>query len=238
MSPKNIGELFKFYDDYVKLLYGSIEAQNKLPFEVLFEINAAFDHLSRHWTYMETEQAAVEKAYSHLKRCCLDIFKLRAKKANEQYEELKKLDLSYLDNGEYEKNLIKLYYKIEAGAKEARRQEGDSRYDDEHEVGAFERWEPVYQNAVTLEKEFYLHPKLEWLKRKNMTTKWILNWKAFIVSIVASYIAGLISNDWIKESIVHYHIGWKFYIFVLLILGSILIWFHIIKGMIKKIRPH
>lgn len=44
--------------------------------EILFELNAALDHLSRHYTYKESEAEAVAKAYAHMKRACLDVFKI------------------------------------------------------------------------------------------------------------------------------------------------------------------
>ena len=47
-KPKKFEELFKFYHEYVKLLYSSVQAGGSLPAEVLFELNAALDHVSRH----------------------------------------------------------------------------------------------------------------------------------------------------------------------------------------------
>jgi len=102
-SPKTFEELFEFYDSYVKILYSSVQTENALPQEVLFEINAAFDHISRYWVLGESEEQAVSKAYSHLKRSCLDIFKIATKKAIDQYNELRQLDTSVIDNGEFEK---------------------------------------------------------------------------------------------------------------------------------------
>ena len=41
-------ELYKFYNDNTKIIYADVEARNNsLPVELLFEINAAFDHLKR-----------------------------------------------------------------------------------------------------------------------------------------------------------------------------------------------
>jgi hypothetical protein len=197
MAPKTVEELARFYNDYVKLLYCSIESENSLPVEVLFEINAAWDHLSRIWIYKEPEEHAVSKAHSHLKRSCLDIFKLRVKKAIDQYNELKTLDLSYLDNGEYEKNLVALIHRIKKGAIDARRSEGDTRYDDEHNTKAFDKWEPVFNDAAKIETDFYLHPRLEWAKKKDLEVKRIITYKTIIISIVTSYVAGLLSTKWL-----------------------------------------
>ena len=41
-------EVYRFYNDTVKVIYSEIEARNNtLPVELLFEINSAFDHLKR-----------------------------------------------------------------------------------------------------------------------------------------------------------------------------------------------
>jgi len=43
--------LYELYNSIVKPVYAEIEARaNKLPGELLFEIHAAFDHLSRIYT--------------------------------------------------------------------------------------------------------------------------------------------------------------------------------------------
>jgi len=68
MKPQTFDQLFDFYDKVVKLLYSAVQADNNMPQETLFEINAAFDHLARHWTEGEDEPFVAEKVYSHLKR--------------------------------------------------------------------------------------------------------------------------------------------------------------------------
>lgn len=103
MKPKTFPELFQFYDDFVKILYAAIEAENELPQETLFEINAAFDHLSRHWISSQSEEHVVDKAYSHLKRSCLDIFKLFLRDTIDKHGRLTTLDTSIIDNGEFER---------------------------------------------------------------------------------------------------------------------------------------
>ena len=50
-EPTTFTELFEFYQNNVKLFYSAVQAENELPTEILFEINAAFDHLSRHYIY-------------------------------------------------------------------------------------------------------------------------------------------------------------------------------------------
>lgn len=164
--PKTYGELFAFYDEYVKILYGSIQAENILPTEVLFEINAAFDHLSRAWIYNESEETVVYKAHSHLKRSCLDIFKLRVKQILDQYKELGEIDTSIIDNGEYDREMRSLAHEIKTGAALARRFEGKPSAE-AYEVASFSLWQPVFDKCETFEKKFYRHSKIDWAKKKH-----------------------------------------------------------------------
>jgi hypothetical protein len=160
--------------------------------------NAALDHISRHWAYRETEAAVVDKAYAHLKRTCLDIFKLKVNDANDQFVELRSIETSILDNGEFDRNLIALHHKIKIEATEARRLEGESRNDDEATIKAFSLWQPVYEDCIKLEKDFYNHPKLQWCKKKTIMVKR----KDFWFSILSAFFVGLITpTDWFQKTI-------------------------------------
>jgi len=77
MRPK---EVFTLYNEYLKPLYCEVEANNKLPMEVLFEIHAAFDHLKRIYIDKENESRCCEKACSHIKRATLDAYKIILKR--------------------------------------------------------------------------------------------------------------------------------------------------------------
>ena len=82
-------EVYQFYNDCVKTSYSEIEAKgNALPVELLFEINSAFDHLKRFHLGEEDELLSCEKAYSHLKRGLLDVFKLKLKYFNNDCSKL------------------------------------------------------------------------------------------------------------------------------------------------------
>lgn len=199
MPPQNFNELFKFYTSYVKLLYSFIQISNPLPNEVMFELNAAFDHISRKWTYGESEPQVVKKAYSHLKRACLDIFKIQVKEATKQYNELREIDTSVIDNGNFDKELIKLYHEIKHEAKMARANEGDKRYDNDDRVLAFDMWQPVFDKCIRLEQEFYLHKAIEWAKKKEKNNNRAFTFKNLLLSILASFIAGLITKDILVE---------------------------------------
>lgn len=191
-TPKTLHELFAFYHDRVKPLYSAVQLQNQLPVEVLFELNAALDHISRQYTYSEAEQDVVRRAYAHLKRSCLDIFKLAVKDAIDQFNELRKVDTSIIDNGDYDQRLLRLYREIHEGATSARRNEGDCRNDDASAIKAFEMWEPVYGNCVRLTTEFYQHKHVNWAKKIQKHGAWVERGIGFVLGIVASIIASAI----------------------------------------------
>ena len=200
-EPKNFAELFSFYHVYIKALYSSVQAQNALPNEVLFELNAALDHLSRHWTYHEEEAQVVAKAYGHCKRACLDIFKIKLRETRKQYDELLAIDTSVIDNGDFDRNLRQLWHDIKTEATEARRLEGRAAQDDET-VPLFEPWEKVFIKCERLESEYYLHPKIEWAKKralKRSLHQRLNNWiVGFILGVGGSVLASFLYEKFLR----------------------------------------
>lgn len=191
-EPRTFPELFAFYHEYVKVLYSAVQTENALPQEVLFEINAAFDHLSRHWIYGETETQVIHKCYGHLKRSCLDIFKISVREARSQYDALRRLDTSAIDNGEFDKRLHVLFSEIRRGATEARRLEGDGRSDTDGPIKAFDAWQPVYAACLRMDQEFYHHSALDWAKRR----WWSNYWKSTLGAILLAGIAGATGREY------------------------------------------
>ena len=186
-EPTTFTELFEFYQEKVKLFYSAVQAENELPTEILFEINAAFDHLSRFHTYGQSEKEVVAKAYSHLKRACLDVFKIILRDTLLMVGELEKLEISLIDNGAYEKELKALEYSIKQRAIEARRKEGDPlTAEADIDVPAFALWLPVFEDCLKLQEEFYHHPAVDWAKKKG---RW-MSTKSLIISTLASAVAG------------------------------------------------
>lgn len=189
-APSTIGELFAFYHDYVKVLYSAVQTENALPQEVLFELNAAFDHLSRHWTYGQPEDEVVGKCFGHLKRSCLDIFKIAVREARKQYDILQKIDTSAIDNGTYDKKLNALFAEIRKGATEARRLEGDGRMDSDGPIKAFDAWQPVYANCLVLDTEFFHHAAVDWANRR-----WLKKyWKSSLFTIALGFMSGVVGR--------------------------------------------
>jgi len=182
-NVKTFDDLFQFYYSNTKILYSFVQRNAKLPQEVLFEINAAFDHIARHY-YTENPQEegdVVEKALSHLKRSCLDIFKLALTEANKQCDEINRLDLSIIDNGDgvFIKELKHLVRGIREKSEEARLKEGtDFDY-------AYNVWSEMFLDCMKLEKEFYYSEKLQWAKKKRI--------RQFIYEIPYNVLNNLIS---------------------------------------------
>ncbi len=185
--PATLEELFGFYNSYVKLLYSAVQADGTLPVEILYEINAAFDHVSRKWVYDEDEEAVVGKAYSHLKRSCLDIFKIKLRDTIDDYKKLCEVDTSILDNGSFDGRMHKFVYELRKKASVARRVEGKCDPDENSAIESFEYWQPVYEDCLEFEKAFFLHSGLPWAKKK--LRKYSL--KALFLSVLVSFTLGL-----------------------------------------------
>ena len=183
-KPTSFAELFAFYHNYVKLLYSYVQTEGALPNETLFELNAALDHVSRHWAFQESEAEAVDRAFGHLKRSCLDVFKLKLKEAARQYDELRRVDTSIIDNGQFERELRKLWQTIKQGATEARRLEGSDKG-----PRAFDLWEPVFVNCMNFERDFYFNSKVSWARRKGLLITIKNSLLGFLLGILASLAA-------------------------------------------------
>lgn len=186
--PKSQKELFEFYYEYVKPLYSETQLTNALPSEVLFEIHAAFDHLSRISYYREPARVALEKAYSHLKRSCLDLCKLKYKQTRDEYDELKGVDLALVNNGEFEGEMMRAFEEIRIAALEARRSEGDNLGPSGHE-GAFDHWYPVYRSCVAFQRDYYRHPAIPWARKAVRRHRWQSRTEQLVISFLAGIVA-------------------------------------------------
>ncbi len=186
--PQTLKELFQFYHDVVKRLYSVVQAENSLPVEILFELHAAFDHVTRIYTFHEREADAVAKAYSHLKRSCLDVYKIYLRDTLDMFEELRRIETHYIDNGEFDFKLRQLVADIRRKARHARSVEGDKREDIDGKIQAFDLWQEVADDCQRLRESFYYCPHVAWAKKKGF-------WNAvkyIVVGIIASLIAAAI----------------------------------------------
>lgn len=177
-------DVYQFYDSIVKVVYSEIEAKNNtLPVELLFEIHSAFDHLKRIHVNGELEDVQSEKAYSHLKRGCLDAFKLKLKYFNSDVNKIysKKADLRIIDNGKFIVDFINAKSHIFQIAKEARLSESKKNVDD-----AFEKWCQVSLLINDFEKEFFDASKIKWAEKQSFFH--------FNANFVIGVITGIISS--------------------------------------------
>ncbi len=186
-KPRTIQELFQFYYQDVKPLYGHLQSLNEPPEEMFFEINAAFDHLSRHWYYKDSEATVVNSAAAHLKRACFDAFKILVRETVDHYDEVRRIDTSIIDNGDFDRDMRKLIADIRAASITARQAEGDSRDEDAWHK-AYELWEPVYVKCAQFDKHYYLNPKVEWARKKGRWKTWRYRLEGVAISIVAGLI--------------------------------------------------
>jgi|WetSurMetagenome_2_1015567.scaffolds.fasta_scaffold17144_2 hypothetical protein len=193
--PKTIGELFEFYYQDFKPLYNHLQSLNQPPLELFFEVNAAFDHLSRHWYYDNTEEEVVNAAAAHIKRGCFDAFKIVFRDTIDHYNELRHIDTSIIDNGRFDKEMRLLVSHLREGAAKARLAEGDSR-DFEAWHKAYELWEPVYVGCIRFDREFYLNMNLEWARRKQTWKPWKMRLEGFLIAVAAGIVVWLISLFW------------------------------------------
>jgi hypothetical protein len=97
----SLKDLFDFYYSEYKPLYSDVSAGNRLSQEAMFEVTAAFDHVARnflpHTNQIENKPYHLKDAMGHLKRACLDMYKLAYFDAKEVYDRLCQLPIDLID---------------------------------------------------------------------------------------------------------------------------------------------
>jgi hypothetical protein len=197
-KPTSLKELFEFYYQEFKPLYSELAAGNSAPAETLYEVNAAFDHLSRFWQYGEPEAETIRCVSGHLKRGCFDAFKIILKQTSDNHDKLNKIDTSIIDNGRFDHGMHALWSEIRTLAIEARCREGDSR-DVEAWHEAFDRWKEVYVRCKRFDREFFLNEHVGWARKKEGRRKWWLRVEGIVIGIVGSIAASAIWQ-WLAHS--------------------------------------
>jgi hypothetical protein len=113
-----------------------------------------------------------------------------------QFEELRKVEISLIDNGDFEQKLRQLFHAIQDGAQAARTKEGTSSVEDDVAVAAFDLWAPVYALCVQLESDFYFSDKVLWAKRvtadRHRHQRTISLVSGFILGVVTGVIGNLV----------------------------------------------
>ena len=100
----------------------------------------------------------------------------------ENYKKLKNVDLSIIDNGNFQMELIQLSSEIKKDARVAKIQEGDKRKDEEKTIHAFELWQPVYDKCRLLEENYFTNPHIEWAKKVSFVRR---NWLQVVGVLIA-----------------------------------------------------
>lgn len=189
--PENLKELFDFYYERFKPIYAHVESLNQPPTEMFFEINAAFDHLSRIWKYDQSEEEAIKKVASHLKRGTFDAFKIILRETRSHYDELRDVDLSIVDNGHFQQDMIHKWNTIRELAVRARQMEGDTR--EEHRWNEpFDLWEKTYTHCVQFDDKFYRCDKVDWAKTKNWQKTWWQRFEGFLIGVLAGLVVSVL----------------------------------------------
>ncbi len=179
-----VTDVYKFYNDFVKLTYSEIEARdNTLPIELLFETHSAIDHLKRYYVDGQEEAIACEKAISHLQRGVLDAFKLKLKYFNDDVKKLrsKKIDFNIIDSGDYITDFLKDRREIVINAKQARLTESKN-----NKYEAFDMWMGVSIKIDEFYKKYFDETKINWARIKTF--------KFFGFSFLLGLLTGVISS--------------------------------------------
>lgn len=179
-------DVYNFYANTVKVVYSEIEAKNNtLPVELLFEINSAFDHLKRIHVDGEDENLQANKACSHLKRGCLDAFKLKLKYFNVDVAKIynNKADLRIIDNGSFLSEFINKKAEIFKVAKSARLNETK-----ENTEYALKDWSAVSTMIDSFEEEFFNMSKLHWAEKQSFFHFNVNFWLGVLAGIISSVI--------------------------------------------------
>lgn len=185
-----ISDVFNFYFQFIKPLYVEVESKNNtIPVELLFETQAAFDHLSRIYAQNEDEHSSCSKALSHLKRASFDAFKLKLEYFNDETGRIQKMkvDFESIDNGNYLPSYIGSKNEILNKAKSARLAEG---VDHHH---AFSLWIDVSAMINKFFVDFINRDEINWARRRKIA--------GFLLKLITGFIIALIIELLLNDAI-------------------------------------
>ncbi len=189
--PKTIASLVRLYYDRYKPLYNGMQTFNQMPVELVFEIAAAWDHLSRHWQYSEPEDSCVDRAASHVKRAVFDAYKLILKQTVDQYNDLMRIDTSLIDNGQFDSRLRALMSEIRADSIAARSGEGNTGGSDGWDH-AFALWGAVHAKMEQFRTDFYLNKNVDWARQKTAEFAWKRRLESIYIAVGGAIVGGLV----------------------------------------------
>ena len=190
--PKTLKEFFEFYETFFKPLHNDRLKPSEQCQELLIEIHAAFNHLAGKWLHDEEEKKCVESASGHLKRATFDIYKLIVKETFLRCKDLHAVDTSIIDQGNFNKNLIKLIAELKASVHVARKAEGNSRLN--HNWGeAFVKWNIAYTLCERIDITIENNTRnIKWARRKQWAKVWFRRVGSIIVGFLGVFALNLI----------------------------------------------
>ena len=188
-----IKKLLENYNSNLKPMIVVLESEDsEYPVEVLNEIRAILNHLSR-IAVLDSADSDEEKidlqihdAEGHLKRALFDCFKYSCISIDDKYRRFRKetrnVDLGVIDNGEFPIELGKKYTKAKNSLTHARLVENDPTMNDSEAV--YERFQKAYVEYTALSN--YIDDsiaKVERAKHKQ-TAQQLISYGIGIVGIV------------------------------------------------------
>lgn len=195
-------EMYDIYNTIIKPLIADIEASyNSIPQELLNEIRAYNDHLSRIFSKSSNDEiidTQLSKAFSHIKRLVYDCYKYlivyTKHYIDTQEKKLKHIDLTVIDNGRFHTEYMDLEKDAHTKEIEAKKVETKN-----ESVGNFEdnvlNYQKAYEAYVKLEDFLYVNTqKINWAKRKFYKNKVLA-----IIGSLMLFILGAIASLFIEN---------------------------------------
>lgn len=204
---EKLRELYKVYNETIKLLIAKIEAKSqKFPIEIFNEIRAFNDHIARCYLPPEAKvnhEVELQKAEAHIVRITLDCYKFLNVIYFTDFEKFMKrdgedVDYRDIENGKFFEEILKKKAEAEKYSEEARRLESINEKNE-----SFEHWQKMNIAYSSLFK--YIddnHDNILWAKSKFMRgikTDRRRQYMLLIISIILSWVLGHYSSPYIKN---------------------------------------
>jgi len=115
----------------------------------------------------QLQEKTISKVEGHLQRAFLDAVKVFVMETQKNYTKLKEVNLSYIDNGEFQQQVIQLWEKIQKDSIELRNWSFHAAESDEFPSDdLFELAGSIFANCNHFNKNYFGSKKVEWAKQK------------------------------------------------------------------------
>jgi len=197
---ERVNDIYKTYINVVSPYILEYELLgNTFPIEILNEVRAVFTHLSKYYLSDDNsiKEKNISKAEGHIKRSILDCYKYICMAYEDKYTEFKKdysrVDLSFVDNGDFLPKLLEARKNAINLMKEARKTDLLITSDDE--AGSDEAYIKYEKAFVAYSLVYELidnsYKKMENLKKKAVfkdiisVSGWIIGIIGIILTIIS-----------------------------------------------------